>query len=72
MDYKLSGLREAADESGMSRRFGGVHFEDADLEGRALGRRVGAPSWNKAQTYVTGNKTEERTPARATKEDGYP
>lgn len=59
---------DAADESGMSRRYAGLHFEDADLEGRALGRRVAVLSWNTAQTYVTGNKTEERTPARATKE----
>ena len=57
---------EAADESGMSRRYGGIHFEDADIEGRLLGRRVGALSWNKAQAYISGNETEKRqlTPAQ--------
>jgi hypothetical protein len=59
---------EAAEESGMSRRFGGIHFEDADVEGRALGRRVGALSWNKAQAYISGTETERRLPARAQKE----
>lgn len=48
---------EAADESGMSRRYGGVHFEDADIEGRRLGRRVSAISWSKAQAYISGAKT---------------
>ena len=47
---------EAADESGMSRRYAGLHFEDADLEGRASGRRVAALSWNKAQEYVSGSQ----------------
>jgi hypothetical protein len=59
---------EAADESGMSRRYGGIHFEDADVEGRSLGRRVGALSWNKAQVYISGTETEKRWPARAQKE----
>ena len=53
---------EAADESGMSRRYGGVHFEDADLEGRALGRRVATLSWNKAQSYISGAETAKPAP----------
>lgn len=32
---------EAADSAGMSRRYGGIHFEQGDLAGRALGRKVG-------------------------------
>jgi hypothetical protein len=59
---------EAADESGMSQRFGGIHFEDADVEGRLLGRRVGALSWNKAQAYVFGRETEKRLPVRTQEE----
>jgi hypothetical protein len=58
---------EAADESGMSRRYAGLHFEDADLEGRALGRRVAALSWNKAQEYLSGAQTRQ-APVRVTKE----
>jgi hypothetical protein len=59
---------EAADESGMSRRYAGLHFEDADLEGRALGRRVAALSWNKAQEYLSGSQTGKREPVHITKE----
>jgi len=59
---------EAADESGMSRRYGGIHFEDDDVEGRSLGRRVCALSWNKAQGHISGIETEKRLPARAQKE----
>ena len=58
---------DAADESGMSRRYAGLHFEDADLEGRSLGRRVAALSWNKAQEYVSGAQAKQ-VPARITKE----
>jgi hypothetical protein len=44
----------AADEAGMSRRYGGIHFADADLAGRALGRQIGAQAWNRAQAYLSG------------------
>jgi hypothetical protein len=39
----------AADQAGMSRRYGGIHFEAGDLEGRRLGRRVGRLVWMKAE-----------------------
>ena len=45
---------EAADEAGLSRRYGGIHFADGDLEGRAMGRRIGALAWQKAQAYFNG------------------
>jgi hypothetical protein len=38
----------AAAEAGWSRRYGGIHFRDGDLEGRRLGRRVGAAVWKEA------------------------
>jgi hypothetical protein len=44
----------AADEAGLSRRYGGIHFEAGDLAGRAMGRRIGAQAWDKAQAYITG------------------
>jgi hypothetical protein len=62
---------EAADESGMSRRYGGVHFEDADLEGRLLGRRVAAVSWTKAQQYMSGSEVANPTLADSKKETDY-
>jgi hypothetical protein len=41
----------AADEAGLSRRYGGIHFEDGDLVGRTLGRNVADVVWKKAQTH---------------------
>ena len=46
---------QAADEAGISRRYGGIHFERADLAGRMLGRLVAAKVWAKAQTYFDGS-----------------
>jgi hypothetical protein len=36
---------DAADQAGRSRRYGGIHFRDGDLVGRALGRLVGLRAW---------------------------
>jgi hypothetical protein len=44
----------ARDDAGMSRRYGGIHFPDADLNGRNLGASVGQNAWAKAQTYFNG------------------
>jgi len=44
----------ARDEAGNSRRQGGIHFPDADLDGRNLGASVGQNAWAKAQSYFTG------------------
>jgi hypothetical protein len=41
----------AADEAGLSRRYGGIHFEQGDLVGRAIGRAVGARVWRLAMRY---------------------
>jgi hypothetical protein len=45
---------DAANEAGMSRRYGGIHFRAADLAGRLLGRVVAAQAWTKAQHYFNG------------------
>lgn len=34
-------FKDASDQAGISRRYGGIHFQDADLRGRKMGRRVG-------------------------------
>ncbi len=44
----------ARDEAGESRRQGGIHFPDADHDGRVLGTSVGQNAWAKAQTYFNG------------------
>src|SRR4051794_18216795 len=44
----------AAEEAGLSRQIGGIHFDQGDQDGRALGRKVGALAWAKAQSYRNG------------------
>jgi len=36
---------DAADEAGISRLYGGIHFRDGDLDSRAMGRRVAELVW---------------------------
>jgi hypothetical protein len=43
----------------MSRRYGGIHFERADLDGRRAGRLVAQQVWAKAQAYFNGDPSEE-------------
>lgn len=45
----------AADQAGFSRRYGGIHFHDSDLKGRALGRRVAAIVWETARDLFAGS-----------------
>jgi hypothetical protein len=45
----------AADEAGISRRYGGIHFEQADLDGRIGGRKDADAAWAKAQSYWRGD-----------------
>ncbi len=49
-------LQDAANEAGLSRRLGGIHFEQGDLVGRALGKTVAQLAWNKASEYIQGAK----------------
>lgn len=44
----------AADDAGMSRRYGGIHFEQGDLDARASGRVVAEKVWARAQSYING------------------
>jgi hypothetical protein len=47
---------DASDEAAISRRYGGIHFKDGDLNGRTLGRKVGENAWEKAMAYFNGGK----------------
>jgi hypothetical protein len=60
----------AADAAGMSRRWGGIHFEQGDLAGRSAGRVIGAAVWTKALTYFDG--TAYRDHALSTKKPRPP
>lgn len=39
---------DAADEAGISRRYGGIHFSDGDLAGRKAGRVIAQQVWEKS------------------------
>jgi hypothetical protein len=45
---------DAADQAGISRRWGGIHPSYDDYAGRRLGHVVGPQAWAKAQTYFDG------------------
>jgi len=47
---------EAADEAGISRLYGGIHFEEGDLNGRKLGREVGNAVLEQTQFYINGGE----------------
>jgi hypothetical protein len=51
-------LGDASDEAGMSRRYGGIHFQTGDQHGRGLGKVLAYDDWVKAQTYFDGTATE--------------
>ena len=51
---RFTSWTDAANQAGLSRRQGGIHFEDGDLDGRDLGMAVGNAAWDKARTYITG------------------
>ena len=44
----------AAAEAGISRQYGGIHFNQADQDGRALGKQVATQVFSKAVGYISG------------------
>jgi hypothetical protein len=46
---------EAADQAGLSRRYGGIHFEQGDLDARATGSTAAHLAWRKAEQYRGGS-----------------
>ena len=44
----------AADQAGISREYGGIHFNDGDFQARQAGEDVGLRAWSKAKTYFNG------------------
>jgi membrane-associated phospholipid phosphatase len=45
---------DASNSSGISRRYGGIHFLSGDTGGRGLGRQVAQFVWGTAQNYIHG------------------
>ena len=47
-------LFDAADQAGISREYGGIHFNDGDYEARQAGEDIGLLVWGKAKSYFNG------------------
>jgi hypothetical protein len=47
----------AAKQAGLSRRLGGIHFLQADMEAQKLGKKIADVVWDKAVTYFNGTAT---------------
>jgi hypothetical protein len=45
---------DAANEAGMSRRYGGIHFYSGDVHGRQVGDIAGRAVWSRVQAYLQG------------------
>jgi hypothetical protein len=45
---------DAAKEAGLSRRYGGIHFEQGDLDAQATGQIAARAAWEKAADYWEG------------------
>ena len=45
---------DAANQAGISRRYGGIHFKDGDLEARKMGRKIGKAVFEKATAFIEG------------------
>jgi hypothetical protein len=44
----------AAEQAGLSRLYGGIHFSDDNTIGQAIGALIGRQAWHKAQMYFHG------------------
>ena len=53
-------FHDAANQAGISRRYGGIHFRTADLVGRATGNMAAMNAWGKSMTYFEGGMQTER------------
>jgi hypothetical protein len=54
VEIHMETFTDAANLAGVSRRFGGIHFIDGDLDAREMGRKVGAKVWQQAQRHIQG------------------
>jgi len=52
--FRWETFSDAANQAGISRRYGGINFRRADQAGRMLGRVVAANAWSKAESYFDG------------------
>lgn len=60
---------DAADEAAISRRYGGIHFVDGDVDSRAMGREVAKQDWPVIQYYFGNAKNKENHADKHDEED---
>jgi hypothetical protein len=53
--FQWASYRDAADQAGRSRLYGGIHVEADDLGGRIVGAECGIGAWSLAQRYFAGD-----------------
>ena len=51
---RWANFSDAAAQAGLSRRYGGIHFEQGDIDARETGRLAARSAWAKALTYFEG------------------
>ena len=51
--------KDAADESGLSRIWGGIHPPVDDIRGRIIGEQIGIDAFNLAEQYFNGNDGDD-------------
>ncbi len=50
-------FKYASDQAGISRRYGGIHFQVADMAGRDVGKQIGDQAFTMAESYWKGTVT---------------
>jgi hypothetical protein len=70
--FRFTSFTDAADQAGWSRRYGGIHFEDGDLNGRTLGHQIGKAVWAKAVTFFNGTAVVPTTTSTTTTTSAAP
>lgn len=55
VDLRWATYRQAADEAGASRIWGGIHIPADDVAGREVGAEVGRAAWDRAQELFAAN-----------------
>ncbi len=54
LTFTWNTFADAANDAGISRRYGGIHFKDGDLIGRKVGKTIAQIAFKKAQQYISG------------------
>ena len=52
--FSYATFSAAADEAGLSRLYGGIHFADDNTVAQQVGYLIGVQAWSKASTYFNG------------------